>query len=77
MSGHVRSPSGNLLAPQEYLMHPNRPRSIRERQENIREKVRKASRLGVEAQTAAEEEPTGKAKKRGSKKKASCSCFCC
>lgn len=46
IDSHVRSPSGNLLAPEQYLVHPNRPRSMRERQQEIREKTRNASRLG-------------------------------
>ncbi|KAK0356452.1 hypothetical protein LTR91_023464 [Friedmanniomyces endolithicus] len=41
------SPSGHLLAPEEYLVHPDRPLSIRERQEEIRQRVRAASRLGA------------------------------
>lgn len=69
MDGHVRSPSGSLLAPEQYLVHPGRPRSIRERQEEIREKVRTASRLGMGAENAAEEEPKEAAKKDGKKKK--------
>lgn len=45
---HIRSPSGTMLALEQFLVHPDRPRSIRERQEEIKEKVRAASRLGVE-----------------------------
>jgi len=58
--GHVRSPSGNILAPDQFLAHPDRPRSIRERQEDIREKVRAASRLGVEVQAEDEAMKTTK-----------------
>ena len=54
IDSHVRSPSGRLLAPEQFLVHPDRPLSIRERQEEIREKVRTASRLGVEAETVEE-----------------------
>ena len=42
----IRSPSGTLLGFEQFLVHPNRPRSIRERQEYIMEKVRAASRVG-------------------------------
>lgn len=47
IDAHIRSPSGNLLAPEQFLFHPDRPLSIRERQEEIRERVRTASRLGL------------------------------
>lgn len=50
MDCHIRSPSGTLLALEQFLVHPDRPRSIRERQEEIKEKVRAASRLGVETE---------------------------
>lgn len=46
IDAHVRSPSGNLLAPEQFMFHPARPLSIRERQEEIRDRVRAASRLG-------------------------------
>ncbi|KAK5115846.1 hypothetical protein LTR85_009440 [Meristemomyces frigidus] len=73
----VRSPSGHLFAPEQFLVHPDRPRSIRERQEDIREKVRAASRLGVQSETA-DEQPEEKVKeKKGRKKRACCSCFRC
>lgn len=55
IDSHVRSPSGNLLAVEQFLVHPDRPRSIRERQEQIREKVRAVSRLGQELENAGEE----------------------
>lgn len=42
----IRSPSGTLLGFEQFLVHPNRPRSIRERQEDIMERVRAASRVG-------------------------------
>ena len=35
---------------EQFLVHPDRPRSIRERQEEIKERVRAASRLGFEAE---------------------------
>ena len=79
IDSHIRSPSGNLLAPEQFLVHPYRPRSIRERQEQIREKVRAASRLGIEAETVTEDEKPSK-KKDGSKKKVKrgyLSCFGC
>jgi hypothetical protein len=47
----VRSPSGNLLAPEQFLARPNRPLSIRERQAEIQKRVRQASRLGEQAET--------------------------
>ncbi|KYG41345.1 hypothetical protein M433DRAFT_8022 [Acidomyces richmondensis BFW] len=50
---HVRSLSGTIYTPEAFCTHPNRPRSIRERQENIREKVkqaRAASRLALEVE---------------------------
>jgi hypothetical protein len=46
----VRSPSGNLLAPEQFLARPNRPLSIRERQAEIQKRVRQASRLGEQAE---------------------------
>ena len=52
IDSHIRSPSGHLLAPEQFLVHPDRPKSIRERQEEIREKVRAASRLGLERTSA-------------------------
>lgn len=59
--GYVRSPSGNVLARDQYLAHPDRPLSIRERQEEIREKVRTASRLAMERPPISElEEPKKK-----------------
>lgn len=78
----IRSPSGNLLAPEQFLVHPDRPRSMRERQEEIREKVRAASRLGVEVDGAREEKvevarddgrTAGNQKVK--KKRGCCSCF--
>lgn len=67
---HVRSPSGNILGAAEFMMHPGRPRSIRERQENIREKVRSASRLAIEAKLAEEaEEAARKEEKKKEKEK--------
>ena len=59
VDGHVRSPSGNVLAPEQFLVHPDRPRSIRERQERIREQVRAASRLGVEVEVEEETKKVG------------------
>ncbi len=46
IDANVRSPSGNLLAPEQFLAHPDRPLSIRERQAEIMGRVRAASRLG-------------------------------
>jgi len=46
----VRSPSGRLLPVEDFLVHPDRPRSMRERQEEIRERleeIRARSRLGM------------------------------
>lgn len=60
VDAYVRTPSGNLLAPEQFLVHPDRPRSLRERQEDIREKVRAASRLGVQVETAQAEAPKEK-----------------
>ena len=48
IDSHVRSPSGNLLGPAQFMAHPDRPRSIRERQEKIRDRVRAASRAGAD-----------------------------
>ncbi|KAK5136922.1 hypothetical protein LTR08_001429 [Meristemomyces frigidus] len=62
--GHVRSPSGNMLEPAQWLVHPDRPMSIRERQERIQERMRAASRLG-EVESAGEE--VGKGGKKGEK----------
>ena len=58
IDSHVRSPSGNLLAVEQFLVHPDRPRSIRERQEQIRERVRVASRLGPGVESARTEMPS-------------------
>ncbi|KAK5118932.1 hypothetical protein LTR62_000143 [Meristemomyces frigidus] len=55
IDAHVRSPSGNLLAPEQFLVHPERPLSIRERQEEIRDKIRSASRLGLRVDGPGEE----------------------
>jgi hypothetical protein len=67
IDSHVRSPSGNLLAPEQFLVHPARPRSMRERQQEIREKVRAASRLGTEVENV----PDKKSKKGGARKSGS------
>ena len=78
---HIRSPSGDLLAPEQFLVHPDRPRSIRERQEEIREKVRAASRLGVEVESAGGEKEVGLVRDRGAEKEKGrwgrwgCGCF--
>ncbi|KAK3680197.1 hypothetical protein LTR78_000574 [Recurvomyces mirabilis] len=65
IDAHVRSPSGHLLAPEQFLVHPDRPLSMRERQEEIREKMRSASRMGVEAEPAVAQMPSPpKSKKR-------------
>ncbi len=67
MDCHIRSPSGHLLAVEQFLVHPDRPRSIRERQRDIREKVRAASRLGnvVNAASAVEKWERGCEKEAG------------
>jgi len=54
VGGHVRTPSGNLLGLDQYLAQPERPLSIRERQEAIRERVLAARRAVEEAQAQAE-----------------------
>ena len=78
VDSHIRSPSGKLLAPEQFLVHPNRPLSIRERQEEIKEKVRAASRLGVEAEKAEYDKAPMRDEigdnKRG-KRKLLCACF--
>lgn len=61
--GHVRSPSGDILGAEEYFARPSRPRSIRERQETIREKVAAASRLAFETTFAEETELVQQPKK--------------
>ncbi|OTA33065.1 hypothetical protein BTJ68_06953 [Hortaea werneckii EXF-2000] len=53
---HVRSPSGQILGAAEFMAHPGRPLSIRERQEAIREKVRAATAKLAEETKKAEEE---------------------
>lgn len=81
VDSHVRSPSGNLLAPEQFLVHPDRPRSMRERQEEIRERVRGVSRLGVEGE--AEEGIGGREKEEGGEREEArlrrrgrgCGCF--
>lgn len=62
---HIRSPSGTLLAPEQFLVHPHRPRSIRERQEEIKEKVRAASSLGFIAEKDEYEMSEKNAKRNG------------
>jgi hypothetical protein len=57
IDSHIRSPSGNLLAVEQFLVHPDRPKSIRERQEQIRERVRAASQLGREVESTHAEKP--------------------
>lgn len=60
MGAVIRSPSGNLLAAEAFLQHPDRPLSLRERQEIIRARVRAVSRLGmVEDVKGVEEMPPG------------------
>ncbi|KAK3721513.1 hypothetical protein LTR37_003069 [Vermiconidia calcicola] len=75
----IRSPSGNLLAPEQFLSHPDRPRSIRERQQEIRDKVRAASRLGVEAANGDDEKPPSSGnhmtKKKSERSCRKCWCF--
>ena len=81
IDSHVRSPSGNMLAPEQFLVHPDRPRSIRERQEMITEKVRAASRLGLEAENASDEKHSAPSKQAGDgqtkakRKRGACGCF--
>ena len=79
IDSNVRSPSGNLLAVEQFLVHPDRPRSIRERQEQIREKVRAASRLGQELEDAGEGKSQNQTKKNKTKKRKRvcllCGCF--
>lgn len=80
---HIRSPSGTMLALEQFLVHPDRPRSIRERQEQINEKVRAASRLGVEVEVekgedeggekgGGDREGGGKGKKKKKRKERGC-----
>lgn len=38
----VRSPSGNVLGPNAYFAHPDRPLSMRERQERVRAEIEAA-----------------------------------
>ena len=79
VDSHIRAPSGNLLAPEQFLTHPNRPRSIRERQEEIKEKVRAASRLGIEAEKVDDQKPPMKdddsKKKKERRSSFVCGCF--
>lgn len=55
-----------MMAPGDYIAHPGRPRSIRERQETIKERVRAAGRLAEEREALKKEAPAkgdgGKAK---------------
>lgn len=85
IDSHIRSPSGTLLALEQFLVHPDRPRSMRERQEAIQESVRTASRLGVGARRSEDGVPEkgagmrsseSNAKKKSKKSKGGCwSCF--
>jgi hypothetical protein len=75
IDSHIRSPSGTILALEQFLVHPDRPRSMRERQEQIREKVRAASQLGAHVRNSEEEKPSEQTK--GSKKKLKCFRWCC
>ena len=62
---HVRSPSGQILGAAEFMAHPGRPLSIRERQEAIREKVRATTaKLAEEAKKAEEEAAAAAAAKK-------------
>ncbi|KAI6881175.1 hypothetical protein KC360_g6803 [Hortaea werneckii] len=62
---HVRSPSGQILGAAEFMAHPGRPLSIRERQEAIREKVRAATaKLAEETKRAEEEAAAAAASKK-------------
>ena len=64
----MRSPSGHLLSPEVVLTREDRPLSIRERQERIKERVQQESRLGVEviAEPEAEVEVEQKRDRKGS-----------
>jgi hypothetical protein len=79
IDSHIRSPSGNLLAVEQFLVHPDRPRSMRERQEQIREKVRAASRLGQTLENVESEEPRARPKQtektKGKLRWFLCGCF--
>jgi hypothetical protein len=75
IDSNVRSPSGNLLAPEQFLAHPDRPLSIRERQAEIREKVRTASRLGVEVPLVPDELPAEEDEEPSKCWFLKCSCF--
>ncbi|RMY52058.1 hypothetical protein D0864_14321 [Hortaea werneckii] len=62
---HVRSPSGQILGAAEFMAHPGRPLSIRERQEAIREKVRATTaKLAEEAKKAEKEAAAAAAAKK-------------
>lgn len=82
MDSQIRSPSGNLLAPEQFLVHPDRPKSIRERQEQINARVRAASRAASrlgELENSSDDKPqaeSGEQKKAKAKRKWwLCGCF--
>lgn len=56
IGGHVRSPSGNLLDAKQFRDRPDRPRCIRERQEQILQRTRTYSNLAEGAQQQAQQE---------------------
>lgn len=65
---------------EQFITHPSRPKSIRERQEQIRERVRAVSRLGQEVEVvgnekAVESEVRGEEKVGGMGRWLVCGCF--
>lgn len=83
----VRSPSGNLLGRQSFEEREDRPLSMRERQERVRQQVlllqqsRASSQQYSVASHDMKQDPEkmgeGSGKKEAKKNKGCCSCFCC
>lgn len=65
---HVRSPSGTIYTPEAFRIHPDRPRSIRERQENIREKVKQVRAVSRLAQEGYDGQQDSKSPSKGKTK---------
>ena len=79
-TGLVHSPSGNMLEPEEFIAHPNRPLAMWERQQRVIQATKEGlaryeaesrlaeSRLGNRSRLGSRVEP-------GAKKKRRCNCW--
>ena len=79
--GLVQSPSGNELGAEEFIMHPDRPLAMWERQERVLQATREGmerfemeSRIGSHSRLGTRISPTPQRKSRGCWWR--CSCLC-